>query len=79
VPGNGISFALTAAGPCRVEVLDASGRTVAVLADGWSAAGRHALSWNGRSDSGAETPPGIYFVALRTAGRSETRRIVRLR
>jgi TRAP-type uncharacterized transport system substrate-binding protein len=36
-----IPFTLSAAQPTRVEVFDLAGRRVALLADGWRAAGSH--------------------------------------
>jgi hypothetical protein len=61
---------LPVAGPVRVAVYDALGRTVAVLAEGPMAAGPHAL----RLDAGA-LPPGVYVVRAAGAGTSAVRRI----
>ena len=46
-------------GPVRVDVLDALGRTVAVLHDGPLPAGLHRLDW------AADVPAGVYHVRLR--------------
>jgi hypothetical protein len=75
-PATTISFALAEGSPCRLAVFDVSGREVACLADAWTAAGRHAVSWNGRSDSGATLPAGVYFAALRAGGRIESCKVV---
>jgi hypothetical protein len=75
-PATAISFALAEAGPYRIAVFDLSGREVACLAEAWMAAGRHAVSWNGRSDSGAMLPSGVGFATLRAGGRTESRKIV---
>jgi hypothetical protein len=68
--GNGrVRFALAAAGPARLSVLDVSGREVAVLADGVHAAGEHAVAWEGADGSTARLAAGIYFLRLEAAGR----------
>lgn len=56
-----LRFALPQAAHVRLEVLDAQGRRVARLADGRRAAGEHALVWDGRTDAGERSGPGVYF------------------
>jgi hypothetical protein len=69
---------LTTAARLRVEILDLRGRIVAVPWSGPRGPGSHAVSWNGRDRDGHAVPPGIYLVRAAAAGRSATRRIVRL-
>ena len=73
-----LAFTLDQPGPARIEVLDASGRRVAVAAEGSFAAGRHVLRWDGRDAGGDRVRPGVYLVRLTTRGASSVRRIVRL-
>lgn len=73
-----IRFALAEPGEARLEVLDATGRRVAVLARGPHGAGEHAVVWNGRDDAGTRVPPGLYFARWAGAGRVETSRVVRV-
>jgi hypothetical protein len=73
-----LSFALPAASPVRLSVLDIMGREVAVLADGVFGPGRHPVVWDGRGAS-ARLHSGLYLVRLRTPGRSEVRKMVWVR
>ena len=56
----------------RLDILDVRGRRMRTLAAG---VGGH-WEWDGRDDSGLETPPGIYFA--RVEGGRATARFVRL-
>ena len=65
-----VRFALPEAGPARVEVLDALGRRVALLADGERAAESHAVTWDATA-----LPAGVYLVRLTTERGTTTARI----
>ena len=54
-----VAFVLAAPGPVRLTVLDARGRTVAVLADGPMGAGPHSAAFDGLG-----LAPGVYAVRL---------------
>ena len=43
------------------------------------AAGPQELTWDGRDNVGRELPAGVYFAVLRSAGVSQSRRIVLIR
>ena len=58
-----VRYALPAAGPSRLVVVDVLGRQVAVLADGEQAAGQY----QARLDAGA-LAPGVYVLRLDGAG-----------
>lgn len=63
----------------NVDVFDLAGHRVRTLArEREFPAGVQALSWDGRDDSGAALPGGLYFVRMRAGDREETRRAVRL-
>ena len=64
---------LDAAGLLRVEVIDALGRRVAVLADGLFPAGRHAFPLDG-----ATLAPGLYVVRVTGERHQAAVRLVRL-
>ena len=66
-----IRFALGAAGPVTLTVVDALGRTVATLAAGERAAGEHAVRWDARG-----VPPGLYAARLTAGATAETLRLV---
>ena len=70
-----IAFTLPADGRVRVEVLDVTGRRVALLADGVRPAGQYEIRWSPR-DSGAEA--GVYFVRLASSSGTRARRLVTL-
>ncbi|MEM1270812.1 MAG: fibronectin type III domain-containing protein, partial [Bacteroidota bacterium] len=61
-PRTVIPFALPSAESVRLVVYDVAGREVAVLADGFFAAGRHEATW-----TALDAPSGLYFYRL-TAG-----------
>lgn len=67
---------LPGAAALRAEVLDLAGRRVRVIDDGAVVALEHRLAWDGRDDSGARRPAGLYFVRVRAGSAEWTRRIV---
>lgn len=71
VPGSGAHVTL--------DVLDAAGRRVATLVDGWRPGGPQAARWDGRDGTGRGAAPGLYFGRYRTGATTETRRLLRLR
>lgn len=75
-PSNGrfdVDFTLPRAGVATIRLLDLQGRVVTTLASGAQAAGRHRVSWSALGRGGV--PAGLYFVELRAAGVSATRRV----
>lgn len=59
-----------------LAIFDPSGRRVALLRQGAFAAGRHTLTWDGRSEQGAFVGSGIYF--LRFSGPGLGAQVVRM-
>lgn len=49
----------------RLAIYNLQGRQVALLADGWQAAGRHTAGWDGRSE-GRAAASGTYLIRLHT-------------
>jgi carboxypeptidase T len=74
-----LGFALPRAGALGLEILDLQGRRVRVLADGRRAAGRYALAWDLRDESGRPVAPGVYLARLSGEAGERCRRIVVLR
>jgi hypothetical protein len=67
---------------CGVElkVYDGQGRLVRVLADEIHQPGRYRMTWNGDTQAGVQSSPGVYFYELRTDhGQSQTQKVVLLR
>jgi hypothetical protein len=64
----------------NVAVYDPAGRCLAILHRGALAPGRHTLSWDGRTTSGALLGSGAYFVRFSAPGlRAQTARVVVVR
>jgi hypothetical protein len=64
----GISFVMPWAGEVRVSVFDIRGRSIATLAEGPRAAGRHSIIWYGLDSNGRVVPAGIYSIRLEARG-----------
>jgi len=62
-----------------LEVLDASGRRVALLHDGPLGPGPQEIAWDGRTLAGERAASGAYFYRLRCGGVTEGMRLLRLR
>jgi hypothetical protein len=76
-PGGGgvtIRFDLAAPGIADVDIYDVTGQRVRRLASAWFPAGRQTAGWDHRDQQGREVGPGIYFVRLRTAETTLTRK-----
>lgn len=74
-----VAFTLPSASTASLEVHDIGGRRVRVLWRGAIAAGTHEFRWDGRTDSGAVAPPGVYMLRVEAAAATLVARAVRLR
>ncbi len=74
-----LSFSITRPGPVSVRVFDVRGSLVRTLLSGETPAGSRVLRWDGRDESGAPAPSGLYFFRVETAGGTETRKVALLR
>lgn len=72
-------FVLASPARARVSIVDVTGRQVAGLAAGTFAAGRHTVSWGGRTDGGDLVPAGIYWARLESEGRVLRRKLTVVR
>ena len=68
-----IRFDLPASEVVRLELFDAQGRRLRVLANQFFAAGYQAVAWDGRNEAGELAGPGIYFYRIE-AGAFRARR-----
>jgi hypothetical protein len=75
-PATKISFNLDRAGQARLEIFNARGQLVRVLADESLPAGTHELTWQGRTDSGQQAASGTYFYRLVTDDETVTRKMM---
>ena len=62
----------------RLEILDAQGRRVRLLANGRLAAGVHRIDWDGRTDAGRVAGAGVYFYQLEAGEQRRSGRLTRL-
>lgn len=63
--------------PVAARIYDLYGQLVRTLNDTPGVAGHYQLSWDGRDNSNAMTPPGLYLFHLQIAGDSAIRTLVR--
>jgi len=73
-----IHFELPAAHPVRLEVFDAQGRRVRVLADHGFPAGFHAVEWDHRADDGHSLAAGVYLYRLQAGEFQDQKKLVLL-
>lgn len=78
-PSTTIPFSLGRESAVSVDIFDCSGRHVRSLYHGRLPVGSYKLHWNGRDSSGHQVASGVYFVRMRSAGVTRSRKIVLLR
>jgi len=78
-PSGEVQFTTSRAGRIRVDLFDASGRLVRVLADRDAAKGEQSVAVDGRTRSGAPLASGVYYVRVTTPNGSETLRVAVLK
>jgi len=64
-----LSYAVPHRGNVSLTIFDAAGRTVRTLASGRSEPGRFSAVWDGRSQSGALVPSGVYMYRYALDGK----------
>ncbi len=74
-----LRFALAERGRVRLSIYSVSGSLVRTLVDGVRDAGEHAVSWDGKNDSGGRAASGVYFVDVSAGTERRTRRAVLIR
>jgi hypothetical protein len=67
-PTTTVVYTLPEACRITVRIFDLLGRTVATLADGVGAAGRHSVQWNSRASGGIPVSSGTYLYRIEAAG-----------
>lgn len=66
-------------GPQRLEIHDLMGRRVRLVASGWQPAGTRSVEWDGRDESGAPLPTGVYLATLHAGDAIARTRLTLLR
>lgn len=74
-----IPFELARDGQVRLGVYNLLGQQVRHLLSAWLAAGTHALSWDGRTDSGQPLATGVYLVRLESGPEARMAKVMLLR
>lgn len=75
-----IAYHIARPGYVRLMVFDAEGRLVKTLADEFvSMPGRHEVTWDGRDNSGAAMPTGVYFYKLNAGEYNATRKMIHVK
>jgi hypothetical protein len=78
--GASILYRVPQATSVDVNVFDVTGQLVRKIASGAFPGGARMVNWDGRDESGKQTPAGIYLVRLAAgSGAHETKRLVLLR
>jgi hypothetical protein len=74
-----LEFTLSRCGAVRLEIFDLRGRCLRQLVDANLDAGRHAVSWDGRTHTGTSAPAGVCWARLSAEGQEIVRRITVVR
>lgn len=77
--GATVAYTLSSPEVVKLQVFDTAGRLVRTLENQRMATGQHQTSWNGRDDAGSAVAAGMYFIELDVAGKTTTRKLVRLK
>jgi hypothetical protein len=70
------SYSLRRSGRVQVAVFDVRGRLVRTIESAEKKAGRHAITWNGQDESGANVAAGTYLVRVESGDGISTRKIL---
>jgi hypothetical protein len=73
-PTTAISYQLSTNSFVSLRVYDTAGRLVETLVDGWWAAGRHEVTFDG-----SKSPSGIYFARLEAGDYSQVQKLILLK
>jgi hypothetical protein len=72
-----IAYSIASPEYVTLKVFDAAGRLVDTLVDEYvSQPGQHEVMWNGRNNSGAELPTGVYFYEINAGSYNATRKMI---
>lgn len=74
-----IAYSISGEELVKLQIYDIYGRAVRTLVEGRRAAGRHELTWDGRSESGVPLASGVYVYRLSTGAKSVARMVTVVR
>ncbi|MFO8144830.1 MAG: FG-GAP-like repeat-containing protein [Candidatus Syntrophosphaera sp.] len=78
MPETLITFELKTPGKTSISIYNVRGQLVSTLCDAELKAGRHELSWNGRSMDGKALPSGIYTLLLKNGLLAQSHKMILL-
>jgi hypothetical protein len=78
-PTTVISFSLPEAAHVTLDVYNIMGQRVATLLEERMAAGRHTVTWNGRTHDGRQATSGVYLYKIVAGSHTETRKMLLLK
>lgn len=73
-----LDFDLAEGAEVRLELFDVGGARVRTLVAGWRGAGRHPVSWDGRTDAGRAAPAGIYLLRFAAGPHHSVQRVAKV-
>lgn len=75
-----IGYSIAQSDFVTIRVFDAAGRMVKTLVDEFvGIPGKHAVTWDGRSDSGSQLPAGVYFYQMNAGDFKAMRKMILVR
>jgi hypothetical protein len=74
-----LAYTVPRNGTAGLRVYDVAGRCVRTLVEGGTAAGPHAIAWDGKDANGRDLPGGVYFARLQTGGERRELKLTLLR
>jgi hypothetical protein len=74
-----VTYVLPRSGHVSIELHDAFGGPVRRLVDAEREEGMHSAWWDGRDDDGTHVANGVYFVVMKTDGRTFVRKMTLVR
>ncbi len=77
--GTDIKYQLANRGKVKLGVYNVLGQAVRELMSGEQEAGTYAIRWDGKDGAGKTTSSGVYFYRLEAFGKSQTRKMVKVR
>jgi flagellar hook assembly protein FlgD len=60
----------------KIDVFDATGRTIRNLVNSTFESGNHSVSWDGKDENSHRVANGIYFYTLETPNHSITKKLI---
>jgi flagellar hook assembly protein FlgD len=73
------TYEIATGGFVTLRILDIQGKHVRTLYSGSRSPGRYTVTWKGKNDSGEPVASGVYFYALDSGTKVESKKMVLIR